>query len=217
MTQLHKLGIRFLVADGSIETDRGTRAGQSLLRVLTVLAKAESNMIARNVRAGIAEAQRKGIHCCRPRGRFPLARARKLREEGLSIRAIATHLSIPASTVADALKAESRRGGIDADSNWKSLQDLPVGSPDEIRKSDAVAGSAGSPQCNAARLVELLLPRRSLPGVSGRSWNLPQRQTSSLCREPSRLAKYSGRCGPARTTSRSSPALRSGGRATFAR
>ena len=40
----------------------------------------------------------------RPLRRFPRGQARKLRQQGLSIRAIGVRLGVPASTVADALR-----------------------------------------------------------------------------------------------------------------
>lgn len=46
----------------------------------------------------------KGAHGGRPRRSFPRAQARKLRKQGLSIRAIGARMGVPASTVADALK-----------------------------------------------------------------------------------------------------------------
>ncbi len=104
MTFLDPSGVRLIVADGSVDTDRETRAGRSFVKALTVLVKVESNMIVRNVRAGIAKAQSKGVHCGRPRLPFPRDRARRLQRKGLSIRSIAARLDIPVATVADAMK-----------------------------------------------------------------------------------------------------------------
>jgi DNA invertase Pin-like site-specific DNA recombinase len=104
VTRLRTLGIRFFTADESVDTDQETRAGRIFLHALTVLVQAESNMRIRNVRAGIATAQRDGVHCGRPRLPFPRDRARRLQRKGLSIRVIASRLDLPAATVADALK-----------------------------------------------------------------------------------------------------------------
>lgn len=104
LTRLDAWGIRLLAADGRIDTDRQSRAGRAFLKALTVLVKVESKMILRNVRAGIAKAQSNGVHCGRPRLPFPRDRARRLQKQGLSIRAIAARLDIPAATVADAMK-----------------------------------------------------------------------------------------------------------------
>jgi DNA invertase Pin-like site-specific DNA recombinase len=101
--RLHHQGIRFLSIDDSIDIDPETERGRRFFDNLAVLAKVESNIITRNVRTGVAGAQSKGVHCGRPRRQFARAEARKLRAEGLTIRAIADQLGIPASTVADAL------------------------------------------------------------------------------------------------------------------
>ena len=101
VARLHRERIRFLAVGENIDID--PEAGRSFFDTLTVLAKAERNMITRNVRAGVARAQSEGVHCGRPRRPFPRAEARKLRAQGCSIRAIAVQLGIPASTVADAL------------------------------------------------------------------------------------------------------------------
>lgn len=49
----------------------------------------------------------KGAQGGRPLRRFPRAQARKLRKQGLSIRAIGARMGVPASTVADALRVTS--------------------------------------------------------------------------------------------------------------
>jgi DNA invertase Pin-like site-specific DNA recombinase len=103
VARLHAQGVRFLALSESIDIDPHTQAGRSFFRVLTILANVEKNMITRNVRTGVARAQSKGVHCGRPRREFPRAEARKLRAEGISIRAIAAQLGVPPSTVADAL------------------------------------------------------------------------------------------------------------------
>jgi putative DNA-invertase from lambdoid prophage Rac len=103
IARLHREGIRFVAVGESIDIDPETEAGRRFLQTLTVLDKVERKMITRNVRAGVARAQSKGVHCGRPRRSFPRAEARKLRAQGLSVRAIAVQLGIPASTVADAL------------------------------------------------------------------------------------------------------------------
>jgi len=104
VARLYWQGVRFLAVGESIDIDPHTEAGRQFFQTLTVLAKAEKNMITRNVRAGVAMAQSQGVHCGRPRRAFSRAEARKLRAQGLSIRAVAVQLGIPASTVADALQ-----------------------------------------------------------------------------------------------------------------
>src|SRR5580693_8011766 len=109
LTWLHRLGIRFITLHERLDLDPKTGAGQKFLDHLEILAKAESRMIVRNVRAGVARAKSLGVHCGRPLRRFPRAQACKLRREGLSISAIAARLGVPASTVADALRPPAQK------------------------------------------------------------------------------------------------------------
>jgi DNA invertase Pin-like site-specific DNA recombinase len=104
VARLHRYGIRFVSVADNIDIDPGTEAGRSFLANLTVLAAAQTRMITCNVRAGLARAQNEGAGCGRPRRQFERGEAKKLRSQGLSVRAIAARLGIPASALADALK-----------------------------------------------------------------------------------------------------------------
>jgi DNA invertase Pin-like site-specific DNA recombinase len=108
LSWLHGLGIRFIALHENVDVDPKTGAGKSFFDNLTLLAKAERNMNARIVRAGIARARSLGVQCGRPPRRFPRVQACQLRQEGLSLRAIGARLGVPASTVADALKVQKR-------------------------------------------------------------------------------------------------------------
>jgi DNA invertase Pin-like site-specific DNA recombinase len=109
VTSLHRFGIRFTTLAESIDIHQDTWDGRMFLHTLNVLVNAHNKMLVRNVRAGVAKAQTKGIHCGRPRRSFPHAEARKLRTQGLSIRAIAVRIGVPASTLAAALKNDGAR------------------------------------------------------------------------------------------------------------
>jgi DNA invertase Pin-like site-specific DNA recombinase len=104
VTWLNGLGIRFMALGEDIDMDPKTVEGRSFLRHFSALVKAESAMNVFRARAGLARAQSRGVHCGRPRRRVPVAEACKLREQGLSIRAIAARLDVPVSTLATALK-----------------------------------------------------------------------------------------------------------------
>jgi putative DNA-invertase from lambdoid prophage Rac len=108
LSWLQGLGIRFLALHENVDVDPKTGAGKSFFDNLTLLAKAGKNMNARNVRAGIARARSLGVQCGRPPRKFSRAKAYQLRQEGLSLRAIGVRLGVPASTVADAIKAQKR-------------------------------------------------------------------------------------------------------------
>ena len=107
LSRLRQMEIRLISHAESIDIDLQTWEGAMLFHLLTVVMNAENSMIARNVRVGVARAQKKGTHCGRPRRRFPRAQARKLRKQGLSIRAIAARMGIPASTIAAALNGKN--------------------------------------------------------------------------------------------------------------
>jgi DNA invertase Pin-like site-specific DNA recombinase len=111
VTSLHQLGIRFVAANEGIDIDPETSESRVFLSTVTALVNAEKNMLGRNVREGVTLAQGKGIHCGRPRHSFPIARALRLRQQGLSIRAVAERIGFPASTVGAALKARSKSDG----------------------------------------------------------------------------------------------------------
>jgi DNA invertase Pin-like site-specific DNA recombinase len=111
ITSLHQLGIRFVAVNEGIDIDPETIESRMFLSTLTTLVNAEKNMIGRNVREGVTRAQGKGVHCGRPRHSFPIAQVLKLRTQGLSIRAIATRIELPASTVGTALKGRSKCDG----------------------------------------------------------------------------------------------------------
>jgi DNA invertase Pin-like site-specific DNA recombinase len=108
LSRLQRKSIRFIALHDDVDVDPKTGAGASFFNDLTLLVKVGSNMNAGNVRAGIARARSLGVHCGRPPRRFSRAQACRLRQEGLSLSVIAARLGVPASTVADALKAQKR-------------------------------------------------------------------------------------------------------------
>jgi DNA invertase Pin-like site-specific DNA recombinase len=114
VTWLNGLGIRFIAVGEDIDMDPHTGEGRSFLQHLSVLVKGESAMNVFHAHAGVARVQARGGHCGRPRRPMPLAEACKLRELGLSIRAIAVRLDVPASTLAAALK----KAAIPAAATW---------------------------------------------------------------------------------------------------
>ncbi len=101
---LDAAGVRFIAVTQGIDTDAQNPTGKFLMHILAAFAELERNMIVERVRAGVKEAQRRGKHCGRPSRIFSRGQARDLQKKGLSLRAIAAKLSIPLSTVADALR-----------------------------------------------------------------------------------------------------------------
>jgi len=106
--ELDKLGIRFIAPTQGIDTDQKSPTGRLILHILAALAEFERGMIVERTRAGVAEAQRQGKHCGRPRRVFRRDEAVQLRAEGLSWTAISSQLGLPVSTIRDALRKVSR-------------------------------------------------------------------------------------------------------------
>ncbi len=78
-----------MVLDHAIDTS--TPTGRLLFNVLGVIAEFERDLVRERTAAGLAAARRRGRHPGRPRtlDRTARARARRLRQSGHSIRAIA--------------------------------------------------------------------------------------------------------------------------------
>jgi len=96
-------GIRFISLKDRIDTDDTSATGRLLMQILGAFGEFERNIIVERVRAGVAEAKRKGKHCGRPQRVFARDRAAELRKQGKSWRAIAAELQVSVSTVRDAL------------------------------------------------------------------------------------------------------------------
>jgi DNA invertase Pin-like site-specific DNA recombinase len=103
---LDQYGIRFVAPTQGIDTDKQSPTGRFLMQILAAFAELERNMIVERVRAGVAEAQRQGKHCGRPKKIFRRDEALAMRTAGASFGAIAKALGIPKATVISALKAK---------------------------------------------------------------------------------------------------------------
>jgi putative DNA-invertase from lambdoid prophage Rac len=100
-------GVRFISLTENVDTDVKSPTGRLMLHLFAAFAEFERNLIVERVRAGVAEAQRKGKHCGRPAKVFRRDEAVQLRQEGLSYRAIAKKLGIAVMTVSDAVRKAS--------------------------------------------------------------------------------------------------------------
>ena len=97
--ELEVLGVSLVVLDQAIDTS--TPAGRFLFNTLGAVAELERDLIRERVTAGLRAAKRRGQQLGRPlaldaRG---VARARRLRALGHSVRAIAERLGVGSSTV----------------------------------------------------------------------------------------------------------------------
>lgn len=100
---LDQAGVRFIALTQGIDTDQQNPLGKFIMHIMAAFAELERNMIVERVRAGVAEAQRQGKHCGRPRRIFRRDEALQYRACGLSIRKIAEKMGLPRQTVADGL------------------------------------------------------------------------------------------------------------------
>ncbi len=102
---LEELDVALVVLDQAIDTS--TSSGRLLFHVLGSIAEFERDLIRERTAAGLAAARRRGRHSGRPRAlnRRARARARRLRQSGHSIRAIAQKLGASKSAVARELAA----------------------------------------------------------------------------------------------------------------
>jgi DNA invertase Pin-like site-specific DNA recombinase len=104
VTTLDSLGVRFIAVTQGIDTDKQNAAGRFFMQIFGAFAEFERNLIVERVRAGVAEAQRQGKHCGRPKRIFRRDEALRMKAAGKSVRAIAAALGVPATTVADAMR-----------------------------------------------------------------------------------------------------------------
>ena len=98
LEELDSLGIDFMSHENHLDTS--TPSGKLVFQVIAAVAEFERDIIVERVKAGMANAKRKGKHVGRPR--IPdqvIEEARKLREEGKSWREIGRGLGIDPSGV----------------------------------------------------------------------------------------------------------------------
>ncbi|MBI2390068.1 MAG: recombinase family protein [Deltaproteobacteria bacterium] len=93
--------IDFISVNDGIDTS--TAAGRMVFAVVAAMAAYEADAIKERTKAGVAAARRRGKRIGRPERRFDLDEAMQLRDEGLSIREIASRMNVGRSIVHRAL------------------------------------------------------------------------------------------------------------------
>jgi DNA invertase Pin-like site-specific DNA recombinase len=101
--ELDSVGVSLRSITQNICSDQKDPMGRFVIGLFGLLAELERAIIVERVRAGVAEAKRKGKHCGRPAKVFRRDQARALRKQGMSWRAIAAELGVPFSTVRRAM------------------------------------------------------------------------------------------------------------------
>jgi putative DNA-invertase from lambdoid prophage Rac len=113
--RLDELNVRFLVPSQSIDTDQKSPTGRLMMHILAAMAEFERDLIRERVNAGLADYRKdyargrighdrhsrsgKDLAVGRPRKVFRRDVATRLREKGLSWRAVARAMDVPMSTV----------------------------------------------------------------------------------------------------------------------
>jgi DNA invertase Pin-like site-specific DNA recombinase len=83
-------------------------AGELMLAIAAWIAKQERIRISERTKAGLARARAQGKHLGRPHAVFSRDKARKLREAGMSWRAIGRKMGVPQSTIRDGLRGSKK-------------------------------------------------------------------------------------------------------------
>ena len=88
-----------LVSVRDAHVDTTTPAGRFSLQILGAVAELERSLIQERVRAGVARAQSRGIHCGRPKVDMDLRPALAMLEQGSGLKTIATALGVSRGTL----------------------------------------------------------------------------------------------------------------------
>jgi DNA invertase Pin-like site-specific DNA recombinase len=101
--QLREWKVRLISTTENVDTGDENPFAEFMRGLLALLAQLERKIIVARVNAGIAQAQRAGKHCGRPKRIFSRPDALALQKQGLGLRAIANKLGVHFSTVSRAL------------------------------------------------------------------------------------------------------------------
>jgi DNA invertase Pin-like site-specific DNA recombinase len=105
LAELEALGVSFVSLRDNL--DLTTPAGRLMFQIIGAMAEFEKALTVERVRAGLAYAKSKGTKLGRPAQTLPVARIAKLREQGLSWRAVGKEVGLSAATC---LKAHRNEG-----------------------------------------------------------------------------------------------------------
>ena len=104
LDELGSLGIDFVSYDNNLDTS--TPTGKLVFQIVGAVAEFEKDIIKERVIAGLANARRKGKRLGRPPVAEELyAKARELRQQGLSFRKIGSELDVDEGTIRKRMKS----------------------------------------------------------------------------------------------------------------
>ncbi len=104
--EFRELGIRFISCQEKI--DLGTSMGEAMFTIIAAVSQLERDIIGERVAMGLRRARAIGVVLGRPVVKVPVEKIDRLRQKGLSIRAIGKELGIPKTRVEKALKKLSK-------------------------------------------------------------------------------------------------------------
>ena len=102
--ELDSLGVKFLAVTQNIGTEESSPMSRFMLVIMSAFAELEKELIRERTLAGVRAARANGKTLGRPRRVFRRDEAIRLRNQGLSWRAIAGRLEVPVTTVVDACR-----------------------------------------------------------------------------------------------------------------
>ena len=104
LEEFKNLGIDFISYQENIDTS--SPLGKALFIIVGAMAELERNIIVERVKSGLQAAKSRGKKLGRPESNFDFKEASQLKENGLSVRAIASRLGISKTTVSKYLSAK---------------------------------------------------------------------------------------------------------------
>ena len=106
--ELKGLGVDLVILDQAI--DSGTPTGELLFTMLGAISQFERDLIVERTKAGVAAARRRGRHPGRPRAlsASQIARAKRLRQSGNTVRQIANMMDAAPATIHRVVREESK-------------------------------------------------------------------------------------------------------------
>ncbi len=94
---LKNLGIDFISYNEAIDTS--SPLGEAIFSIIGAMSQLERDVIRERVKAGLRNAREQGKRLGRPKALVDLEKAKRLQEEGLSLRQISEVMGIPKSTL----------------------------------------------------------------------------------------------------------------------
>ena len=94
LQELRALGVRWIAITQGIDTDVTSPVGMLLMHILSSVAEFERALIQERIKAGLAAARARGVHCGRPRKIVDRVRVADLLAAGVSMRGVARQLGI---------------------------------------------------------------------------------------------------------------------------